>query len=54
MSFLSIPINEKSLSFIKNNFQAQIQALEQFYPIIKNALNLGLILVVLSLEEAQL
>ncbi len=42
MSFLSIPINEKSLSFIKNNFQAQIQALEQFYPIIKNALNLGL------------
>ncbi|BDR28519.1 hypothetical protein HSHS1_12800 [Helicobacter suis HS1] len=26
MSFLSIPINEKSLSFIKNNFQAQIQA----------------------------
>ncbi|WRA90054.1 nucleotidyl transferase AbiEii/AbiGii toxin family protein [Helicobacter pylori] len=42
MSFLSIPINEKSLSFIKNNFQAQIQALEQFYPIIKSALNLGL------------
>ncbi len=42
MSFLSIPINEKSLSFIKNNFVAQIQALEQFYPIIKSALNLGL------------
>ncbi len=41
MSFLSIPINEKSLSFIKNNFVAQIQALEQFYPIIKSALNLG-------------
>ncbi|GAA7537494.1 hypothetical protein JP0015_15490 [Helicobacter pylori] len=42
MSFLSIPINEKSLSSIKNNFVAQIQALEQFYPIIKSALNLGL------------
>ncbi|GAA8710968.1 nucleotidyl transferase AbiEii/AbiGii toxin family protein [Helicobacter pylori] len=42
MSFLSIPINEKSLSFIKNNFVTQIQALEQFYPIIKSALNLGL------------
>ncbi|GAA7861164.1 nucleotidyl transferase AbiEii/AbiGii toxin family protein [Helicobacter pylori] len=42
MSFLSIPINGKSLSFIKNNFVAQIQALEQFYPIIKSALNLGL------------
>lgn len=42
MSFLSIPINEKSLSFIKNNFVAQIQALEQFYPIIESALNLGL------------
>ncbi|BAW64886.1 nucleotidyl transferase AbiEii/AbiGii toxin family protein [Helicobacter pylori] len=42
MSFLSIPINEKSLSFIKNNFVAQIQALGQFYPIIKSALNLGL------------
>ncbi|EJB25443.1 nucleotidyl transferase AbiEii/AbiGii toxin family protein [Helicobacter pylori] len=42
MSFLSIPINEKSLSFIKNNFVVQIQALEQFYPIIKSALNLGL------------
>ncbi|MGL2389730.1 nucleotidyl transferase AbiEii/AbiGii toxin family protein [Helicobacter pylori] len=42
MSFLSIPINEKSLSFIKNNFVAQIQALEQFYPVIKSALNLGL------------
>ncbi|GAA8655120.1 nucleotidyl transferase AbiEii/AbiGii toxin family protein [Helicobacter pylori] len=42
MSFLSIPINEKSLSFIKNNFVTQIQALGQFYPIIKSALNLGL------------
>ncbi len=42
MFYPSIPINEKSLSFIKNNFVAQIQALEQFYPIIKSALNLGL------------
>ncbi len=40
MSFLSIPINE--VNFVKNNFQTQIKALEQFYPIIKNALNLRL------------
>ncbi len=40
MFYPSIPINE--ISFVKNNFQTQIKALEQFYPIIKNALNLGL------------
>ncbi len=40
MFYPSIPINETS--FVKNNFQTQIKALEQFYPIIKNALNLGL------------
>ncbi len=40
MFYPSIPINE--INFVKNNFQTQIKALEQFYPIIKNALNLGL------------
>ncbi len=40
MFYPSILINETS--FVKNNFQTQIKALEQFYPIIKNALNLGL------------
>ncbi len=40
MFYPSIPINE--INFVKNNFQTQIKALEQFYPIIENALNLGL------------
>ncbi len=40
MFYPSILINE--INFVKNNFQTQIKALEQFYPIIKNALNLGL------------
>ncbi|MCQ2713987.1 nucleotidyl transferase AbiEii/AbiGii toxin family protein [Helicobacter pylori] len=40
MFYPSIPINE--INFVKNNFQTQIKALKQFYPIIKNALNLGL------------
>ncbi len=41
MSYLSIHINKSKIDFIKKHYSYQIQALEQFYPIIKSAISQG-------------
>ncbi len=41
MSYPSIRINKSQIDFVKTNFSCQIQALTDFYPIIKSAISQG-------------
>ncbi len=43
MSYPSILINKSKIDFIKENYSYQIQALEQFYPVIKSAISQGVL-----------